>query len=141
MSRKAVTRSFEGLARRGLFASEVEMSSCFSIRRHLSFFNNSTNAAIPDFLLPASSLHTSIPHASFHIQSPRPQPQPINRRQVQQRQSFSASAATNATVVAANPRKDEEGNEMLIDITTRAATVSFLYLWLSSVSTKSITSA
>lgn len=40
------------------------------------------------------------------------------------RRHFSASATTSAAVVTANPKKDEDGNEMLIDITERASTVS-----------------
>lgn len=44
-----------------------------------------------------------------------------------QRRSFVASANALAAIVTANPRTDEDGNEMLIDITERASTVSSLF--------------
>ena len=40
------------------------------------------------------------------------------------RRHFSTSPSANATMIKANPEKDDEGNEMLVEITAQAATAS-----------------
>ena len=78
---------------------------------------------IPDFFLPASvtkEYHTCA--ISHRHRTPFPTASAIPGHP-NQRRMFSASPAAKAVVVTANPRKDEDGNEMLIDITARAAKV------------------
>ncbi|KAL8663392.1 MAG: hypothetical protein Q9202_003911 [Teloschistes flavicans] len=68
-------------------------------------------------------LHLSTPLA---CQRPFPNLKETNIRQqlgnARAHRVFSVSARPHAAVAVANPRKDEDGNEMLIDITDRAST-------------------
>ena len=74
-------------------------------------------------LLPSSDTNPHRASAITHRQrSPLPSAPAISAHPLQRRM-FSASPIAKATVVAANPRKDEDGSEMLIDITARAANV------------------
>lgn len=83
----------------------------------------STHTSIPDFLLPAFTRGTppSSPPSHFHSAFQRH----VGSRavHVEHHRNVSTSPAIRAVVVTANPRKDVDGNEMLIDITTRAANV------------------
>ncbi|KAL2057724.1 hypothetical protein ABVK25_002108 [Lepraria finkii] len=88
-------------------------------RRHTSGSHYSTPAFIPDFLLPAFMIGKPVATPSFHAFPPPRQPKYLNTSHTRH---ISASPATLATVVTANSRKDEDGNEMLIEITARAAT-------------------
>ena len=95
----------------------VNTSKCIST----SYY--STHTSIPEFLLPAFSRGNTATSPSFHIHSAFQRHVPTRLGHVEHRQSLSTSAAARAVVVTANPRKDVDGNEMLIDITTRAANV------------------
>ena len=87
----------------------------------MSIYNGAET--IPSFLLPAFS-------ASKPTHSPQKSLGPLVRNSrrclmnpLQQERSFLTSSSKQAVVVTANPRKDEDGNEMLVDITPRAAKV------------------
>ena len=93
----------------------------------------------PEFFVP--SLSEKRTHPLYHcIRSSR-----SSTLCGQLKRHFSQSPSSKAVAVTINPRKDEDGNEMLIDITSRAATVSdpttsldkCAFLYIRSVSEKS----
>ncbi len=103
----------------------------------------STHTSIPDFLLPAFSRGNPAASPSFYIHPAFQQHVATRLGNIEHRRSLSTSPTARAVVVTANPRKDIDGNEMLIDITTRAANVcgfpTFVYLRWPSLTNDSAT--
>ena len=77
---------------------------------------------LPEFLVPNFFIHSN-PHLgngpSLSIKA-----RYMLSQRLQACRCFSTSPKPQATAVTANARKDEEGKEMMIDITARAANVS-----------------
>ncbi|MCJ1281366.1 [4Fe-4S] proteins maturation [Xylographa opegraphella] len=76
---------------------------------------------IPSFLLPAFTQQRGFSRSTA-VKLPPPSKTsgiPFVQRSVPR--SFTSSSQSRAAVVTANPRKDEDGNDMLIDITPRAS--------------------
>ena len=91
-------------------------------RRNLADTRHQRAATIPEFLLPSFPPQIPTPRSpSSWI--PAFQNQACPSIPNQHGRQFSTTERQNAVVVAANPRKDDEGNDMLVDITPRAANV------------------
>lgn len=89
--------------------------------QHLPAIRHSIQTPVLDFLLPSFAVeHTILPAKRYpkHIYRAS-----LAAGKAQARRHFSTSPRACAVVVTANSRKDEDGNEMLIDITDRAANV------------------
>lgn len=123
------------LAKHELAFTRTASRSSANTQRHLSTVRHSCTS-IPEYLLPLSLTEkhpsSTVSHPYIHY----PQSALANPRHPLQRRLFSASPSAKVAVVSANPRKDEDGNEMLIDITARAANVcSVRPLRLHSITT------
>lgn len=103
----------------------------FSRRAHKIDVNNQRNVSTGlqyhtctyNGLLPASDTKRHHVSAITHRQRSARPSAPAIPAHLLQRRMFSVSPTAKATIVTANPRKDEDGSEMLIDITARAANV------------------
>ena len=122
MGNRAIFRSFHYLAKQELAFARTANRFNRSTTRHLSTSQHSFTS-LPDLLLPASTTKEQYPSTTSHLHRSFLLSRPTASDHLLQRRLFSASPRAEAAVVTANPRKDEDGNEMLIDITTRAANV------------------
>ena len=122
MGNRALFRSLHSLTRHRLAFARTANRSNASTTRHLSASQHSFTS-LPDLLLPLSIAKEQHPSTASHLHRSFLLSPPTASYHLFQRRLFSASPRAKAAVVTANPRKDEDGNEMLIDITTRAANV------------------
>ena len=90
--------------------------------QHLSTRQHSSKYTC-DFLLPTAIVYKPCVSTIPHSKKPALSSGPARSQLPLQRRTFSVSPVAQAAVVTANPRKDEDGNDMLIDITARAAKV------------------
>ena len=100
--------------------------------------SHSAHLPIPDFLLPAFTRGTPASPPLSHVYPAFQRRVGSRAAHVEHHRDISTSPATRAVVVTANPRKDVDGNEMLIDITTRAANVCG-FLTLAYIRWRSLT--
>ncbi|MCJ1386258.1 hypothetical protein MMC17_009384 [Xylographa soralifera] len=76
---------------------------------------------IPSFLLPAFSQQRALSKITASKRSPLSKTSGILVAEQTVARLFTTSSRRYAVVVTANPRKDDDGNDMLIDITPRAS--------------------
>ena len=89
-----------------------------------SYHSTANTQLFPDFLIP-SWVHRRPNPVLSQLRRELRNANPSKKvHQIPQKRPFSASRICQAVVVTANPRKDDDGNDMLVDITNRAAKVS-----------------
>ena len=122
METQVLSRPLVSLLWHDLAFARTPSKNTVNLRRHLSTNQHPFRGLLPPSI--TSKHHAfSTPYHHKRILSfgPTRPGHPLERRML------SVSPAAKAAVVRANPRKDENGNEMLIDITARAANVLSFY--------------
>ena len=88
-------------------------STCLQNLTNLSVPHSASSTGIPAFLLPSFAQKLPLTPTRHYPSFPLPV--------AHQKRAFSHSPPHRAVVVTANPRKDADGNDMIVDITPRAA--------------------
>ena len=122
MEPKAFLRPLLCIAKHEVSLAGTASRSKANTQRHLST-SQPCYASLPNFLLPPSVIMKNPTFAVSRRHRASTQSAPVTLGHPPQRRMFSATPAASTAVVTANPRKDEDGNDMLIDITSRAANV------------------
>ena len=92
-------------------------------------FRHLRKIVLPAFLLPSFNLGNSLSYPRLQPTGTLLNPYDATPRY---RRQFTTLRAFQAVAVTANPRKDEDGKDMIIDITPRAANVRLCHLSISA---------
>ncbi|KAL8742455.1 MAG: hypothetical protein Q9190_005064 [Brigantiaea leucoxantha] len=101
---------------------ECDLSSSLRPLKFRRLYSSSSPTRTSTHLLPVERHNDRRPCSLISQRHPRIQKPEQLLRSHPPSHHFSVSTASRATTVTANPRTDDDGNEMLIDITSRAAT-------------------
>lgn len=123
MATDIILQRLTHVARRQCACASPAKKTLVNTSKFASTSHYRTRSSIPDFLLPAFTRGTPASLPSSHVHPAFQRRVGSRAAHVEHHRNISTSPAIRAVVVTANPRKDVDGNEMLIDITTRAANV------------------